>query len=264
MLQKIWLILFRAWHCQERGAERGEIKKEERGVNDHRLQFREAQAPSLPLQHRPPATWAVGLSMCAHHGLGYQKTSQHGLWLPAMKGDSWWWVWWQSYFCAPSSYFWESSALPYKRRCQCTQVQEILVNGLWGPAGFPVPLPCSFGAQPAVQQQCSCHMFICLLSLSHQKAAREGKCEAELWVHGLSRTGLSCRCERKHKKLGKAVQLYGFGCCVGVPVVIRIFISNCVAFALCSSLWCLLPLPAGRCPHLRTWNCQSGWCFHSG
>lgn len=39
---------------------------------------------------------------------------------------------------------------------------------------------CNFGAQPAVQQQCSCHMLICLMSLSHQKVAREGKSEAEL------------------------------------------------------------------------------------
>lgn len=113
-----------------------------------------------------------------------------------------------------------------------------------------------------MQQQCSCHVLIYLMSLSHQKAARAGKCEAELWLPGLSRPGLSCRCEGKHNKLGKAVQLYGFGCCVGVPVVITSFISNCIAFALCSSLWCLLHLPTRRCPHLKTWNCQSGWCFH--
>lgn len=51
-------------------------------------------------------------------------------------------------------------------------------------------------------------------------------------------------------------------CWVSVPVVIRGFISNCIGFALCSSLWCLFHLPAGRCPQLKRWNCQSGWCFH--
>lgn len=199
-----------AWHCQEPGAERDEIKLRRK---------REGQWPQGPVQRSTsslPAMWAVGLSVCAHHGLGswvsisglgYQKTPQDALWLHGMQRDSWGWVWWQDYFCAPSTSFCESSALSYRTKCQCTQVQEILVNSLRGPVDFSVPLPCNFGAQPAVQQQCSCHMLICLMSLSHQKAAREGKCEAELWLHGLSRTGLGCRCESKHNKLGKAVQL---------------------------------------------------------
>lgn len=168
---------------------------------------RAAKAPSLPVHHRPPAMWAVGLSVCAHQGLGswvsisglgYQKTPKWCLWLPGMKGDSWGWVWWQGYFCASSAYFCESSALPYKRRHQSALKYKVFWFGLWGPVSFLVP--CNFGAQPAVQQQCSCHMLICLMSFSHQKAASGGKCEAELWLHGLSRTGLSCRCERSAKQ----------------------------------------------------------------
>lgn len=66
-----------SWHGTARSLGQRErwdkAQKEEREANDPRLQFRGAQALSLPLQHTPPATWAVGLSTCAHRGLGSSR-----------------------------------------------------------------------------------------------------------------------------------------------------------------------------------------------
>lgn len=62
----------------------------------------------------------------------------------------------------------------------CIQAQGILVAARQMPASFSVNIPYNLGDMIAVQQQCSCHMLICLMSLSLQKATRKSKCETKL------------------------------------------------------------------------------------
>lgn len=244
---------------------------EEKRASDHRLQLREAQAPSLPLYHRPPAMWAVGLSQGAHHGLGswvsigglgYQKTPQHGLWLLGIRGDSWGWVWWQGYFCAPSANFCESSSLSYKRRCQCAQVQEILVNSLWGTVGFSVPLPFNFRVQPAVQLP---HSHLPNAS-AIRKQSGKGNVKLNFDFMGSAELDWAADVKESTTSLVEQHSCMVLGCCVGAPVLIRSFISNCVAFCFLYFLMVPTSSPCWKMSspsrEMKTQNCWSGWYFH--
>lgn len=158
--------------------------------------------------------WAVDLRVCACHSsslgssvfisdLGYQTHPHPGIWVPDKKGSRLalrLGVMTGLFLCIFNIFLWIFNPPLRGKTLVSTQVQDILDFSLRGAGQFLSASILRFWGQGAVQQQCRCHMLICLMSLSLQKAASESKCETELWFHGFSRIGLRCRCERAAKQ----------------------------------------------------------------